>query len=293
MVIRRPLRRPKASAETRLGNLADALKTFRITWRKILRSSSRRSLKPVSQASEGYSKMDDAITAYEVVRTSMRERLKPSKPTTGLGSALSRKATMRRPLSSWITFAKANPKNPLAPLALYAKGGALIALGKKEDGIATLATVAEQYPDSQPAPFTYFMRAQMLSSEGKADDVIGMMRQFIEKYPKDDKVYFAYESIAQTSINSGKADAGLATYREFVEKYPESPQAGDAMFKIAELQRTKAEGLDVTAHLASRAVAMEYAPGRQYRHFRNDQKYPDSASLALVLQTLLRSQRML
>jgi TolA-binding protein len=193
------------------------------------------------------------------------------------------------------TFAKANPRNPLAPLALYAKGGALIALGKKEEGIATLASVAEQYPDSQPAPFTYFMRAQLRASEGKSDDVIALMNQFIEKYPKNDKVYFAYESIAQTSINAGKPDAGLATYRDFVEKYPESPQAAEAMFKIAELQRARAEAL-------GRYSALNEQERSQWKTLleasiaaseETIKKYPDSAALALTLQTLLQCQRML
>ncbi len=155
--------------------------------------------------------------------------------------------------------------------------------------------MAEQFPDSQPAPFTYFMRAQLRASEGKADDVVALMKQFIEKYPKNDKVYFAYESIAQTSINSGKTDLAVATYREFMERYADSPQAGDALFKIAELQRGKADSLGGYSALAERERS-------QWKTLLDSsiasaeeaiKKYPESPSLALSPLTLLQSQRML
>ena len=286
----------KASAETRLGNLADALKTFQ----DFLTQNPPPEIAAIAQAGvagiyKDTRKWDDAIAAYNGLKTKYAGTLQAVEADYWIGICTQQKGDNAAAASILDTFAKANPKNALAPLALYAKGGALIALGKKEDGIATLATVAEQYPESQPAPFTYFMRAQMRASEGKPDDVIGLMRQFIDKYPKDDKVYFAYESIAQTAINAGKADAGLATYREFVEKYPESPQAGDAMFKIAELQRAKADALGRYSALSEqeRSQWNTLLDGSVATSEETIKKYPDSASLSLTLQTLLQSQRML
>ena len=112
--------------------------------------------------------------------------------------------------------------------------------------------------------------------------LITLMRQFVEKYPKNDKVYFAYESIAQTSINAGNTDAGLATYREFVERYPESPPAGDAMFKIADLQRSKAEALGRYSALSDkdRSQWNTLVEGSIAASEEAIRKYPDSASLA-------------
>ncbi len=286
----------KASAETRLGNLADALKTFQ----DYLTQNPPPEIAAIAQAGvagiyKDTRKWDDAIAAYDVVKTKYAGTPQAVEADYWIGICTQQKGDNAAAALILDAFAKANPKNALAPLALYAKGGALIALGKKEEGIATLATVAEQYAESQPAPFTYFMRAQMRASDGKADDVIGLMRQFIEKYPTDDKVYFAYESIAQTAINSKRADAGLATYREFVEKYPESPQAGDAMFKIAELQRAKADALGRYSALSEqeRSQWNTLVDGSVATSEETIKKYPDSASLALALQTLLQSQRML
>jgi TolA-binding protein len=286
----------KANAETSLGNLADALKTFQ----DYLAQSPPPELGAIAQAGvagiyKDNRKWDDAISAYNAVKTKYPGTPQAIQADYWIGICTQQKGDNASAAPILDAFAKANPKNELAPLALYAKGVALIALGKNEDGIATLASVAEDYPESKPAPFTYFMRAQMRAKEGKPDDLIALMRQFIEKYPKNDKVYFAYESIAQTEINRVNAAAGLAAYREFVEKYPDSPQAGDAMFKIAELQRARADALGRYSALSEqeRSQWNILLEGSIATSEETIKKYPDSASLALALQTLLQSQRML
>jgi hypothetical protein len=133
------------------------------------------------------------------------------------------------------------------------------------------------------------------ASEGKTDELISLMKQFIAKYPKDDKVWFAYDSIAQNAINAGKTDEGLAAYREFAEKYAESPQAGEALYKIAEVQRTQAAAI-------GRYGALNEQERSQWKTLMDGsiasseeliKKFPDSPSLALALQTLLQSQRMM
>ena len=242
----------KANAETRLGNLSDALKTFQ----DYLAKNPPAEVAVIAQAGvagihKDNRKWDDAIAAYNVVKTKYPGTPQAIEADYWIGICTQQKGDNAAAAPILDAFAKANPQHALAPLALYAKGGALIALGKKDEGIAALASVAEQYPDSQPAPFTYFMRAQLRASEGKANDVVALMRQFIEKYPKNDKVYFAYESIAQTADQFREdRGRGSATYREFIESYPDSPQAGDALFKIAELQRAKADSLGRYSALA-------------------------------------------
>jgi TolA-binding protein len=286
----------KASAETLLGNHADALKTFQ----DYLAQNPPPEIGVIAHAGvagihKDNQEWDKAIAAYEVVKTKYSGTPQALEADYWIGICTQQKGDNATAAQILDAFVKANPKNALAPLALYAKGGALIALGRKEEGIAALAYVASQYPESQPAPFTYFMRAQLRASEGKADDVIALMRQFIEKYPRNDKVYFAYESIAQTSINAGKPDEGLATYRDFIEKYSESPQAGEAMYKIAELQRTRAEALGGYSALgeAERSQWKTFLDGAIAASEETIKKYPESTSLALLLQTLLQSQRML
>src|SRR5262245_12975810 len=241
----------KANAEARLGNLPDALKTFQ----DYLAKNPPAEIAVIAQAGvagihKDNRKWEDAIAAYNLVKTKYPGTPQAVEADYWIGICTQQKGDNAAAAPLLDSFAKTNPQHALAPLALYAKGGALIALGKKDEGIAALASVAAQFPESQPAPFTYFMRAQLRASEGKANDVVALMREFIEKYPKNDKVYFAYESIAQTSANSGKTEDAVATYREFIERYPDSPQAGDALFKIAELQRSKADSLGRYSALA-------------------------------------------
>jgi TolA-binding protein len=286
----------KANAESRLGNHADALKTFQ----DYLAKNPPSEVGVIAQAGiagihKDTRKWDDAIAAYNLVKTKYPGTPQAVEADYWIGICTQQKGDNAAAAPILDAFAKANPAHGLAPLALYAKGGALIALGEKEEGIATLASVAEQYPQSQPAPFTYFMRAQLRATEGKPEEVVALMKQFVEKYPKNDKVYFAYESIAQTAINSGKSEVGMATYREFLERYPDSPQAGDALFKIAELQRAKADSL-------GRYSALSEEERSQWKTLLDSsiasaeeaiKKYPESPSLALALQTLSQSQRML
>jgi TolA-binding protein len=286
----------KANAETSLGHVADALKTFQ----DYLAQDPPPEIGAIAQAGvagiyKDTGKWDDATTAYNAVKTKYPGTPQAIQADYWIGICTQQKGDNEAAARILDTFAKANPKHELAPLALYAKGVALIALGRNDEGIDTLASVAEEYPESKPAPFTYFMRAQMRAKEGKPDDLIALMKQFTEKYPRNDKVYFAYESIAQTEINTGNADAGLATYREFVEKYPDSPQAGDAMFKIAELQRTRADALGRYSALSEqeRSQWNILLEGSIATSEETIKKYPESASLALALQTLLQSQRML
>ncbi len=286
----------KASAETRLGKLAEAQKTFQ----DYLAKNPPPEIGVIAQSGlagiyKDTQKWDDAIAAYKTVKEKYPGTPQAVDADYWVGICLQQKGDQTGAIPILDAFVTANPKNPLAPLALYAKGGAQIGLGQKEEGIATLTAVADTYPESQPAPFTYFLRAQMRGQEGKADDVVALMKQFIEKYPKDDKVYFAYDSIAQTLLNAGKVDEGLAAYREFAEKYPESAQAGEAMFKIAELQRAKADSIGRYGALneQERSLWKTLIDGSVTSSEEMIKKYPDSPSLALALQTLLQTQRML
>ena len=286
----------KASAETRLGKFADAQKTFQ----SFLAQNPPPEIGVIAQAGlagiyKDTQKWDDAIAAYQVVKDKYPGKQEAIDADYWIGFSTQQKGDNAAAIPLLDAFVKANPKSPLAPLALYLKGGAQIALGQKAEAITTLAAVADQYPESQPAPFTYFTRAQLAASEGKTDELISLMKQFIAKYPKDDKVWFAYDSIAQNAINSGKTDEGLASYREFAEKYPESPQAGEAISKIAEVQRSQAAAIGRYGALneQERSQWKTLMDGSVASSEELIKKFPDSPSLALALQTLLQSQRML
>jgi len=286
----------KATAEAAQGLQADALKTFQ----SYLAKNPPPEIGVIAQFGlagiyKDTQKWDDAITAYKTVKEKYPGTPQAVDSDYWIGVCTQQKGDNAGAIPILDAFAKANPKNPLTPLALYVKGGAQIALGQKEDAIATLATVANDYPQSQPAPFTYFTRAQIRSTEGKADDVVALMKQFIEKYPRDEKIYFAYDSIAQTELNRGKTDEALAAYREFVDKYSENPQAAEALAKVAEIQRTKADALGryLALNDQERAQWNTLIEGSIASAEELLQKYPDSPAVALDLQTLLADQRML
>ena len=281
-------RGPKSQRRGTIGNLADALKTFQ----DYLAKNPPPEVGVIAQAGiagihKDSQEWDNAIAAYSVVKTKYPGTPQAVEADYWIGICTQQKGDNATAAPLLDAFAKANPQHRLAPLALYAKGGALIALGKKDEGIATLASVAEQFPDSQLRHLLTSCAAQLRASEGKADDVVALMKQFIEKYPKNDKVYFAYESIAQTAVNSGKTDLAVATYRDFVERYADSPQAGDALFKIAELQRARADSLGGYSALAEqeRSQWQTLLDGSIASAEEAIKKYPESPSLALILQT--------
>jgi DNA uptake lipoprotein len=286
----------KASAQTLIKEYGEAEKTFKdFLARNPSPDIAVIAQKGLADIYKDTGKWDDAIAAYKEVIAKFPNTDQARDSEYWIAIATQQKGDNAAAVPLLDAFAKANPRSPLAPLALYAKGSAQITMGQKEEGIATLSTLATVYPDSQPAPYTYFMIAQMRGQEGKTDEVLNLMKKFIEKYPQDDKVYPAYEFMAQTLINTGKAGDALTVYREYLEKYPQTPQAAEAMYKIANLQRQFAEGL-------GRYSALNDQERSQWQTFIDSsiatneemiKKYPDSPSLALGLQTLLATQRLL
>jgi len=286
----------KASAETRVGNLDSALQTFK----DYLAKNPPPEIAVIAQTGlagiyKDTQKWDDAIAAYKVVQDKFPNTPQAIEAQYWIAIATQQKGDNSGAIPLLDAFVKAHGDHQLAPLALYTKGAAEIALTQKDTGIATLTEVAERYPDSQPAPFTYFMRAQYLGADGKADEVITLMKQFIAKYPKDDKVFPAYDSIAQAYIATGRRDEALAAYREFAANYPDNPQAAEALFKIADLQRAAGEALGRYAALSpeERAQWKVVIEGSVASAEELLKKYPDSPQVALGLRILLQDQRLL
>ena len=287
----------KAQAEASLQNFESALKTFQ----SYLAKNPSPDVAVVAQYGlagiyKDTAKWDDALAAYKVVKDKYSGTPQATEADYWIAICTQQKGDNAAAVPLLQAFVAANGQHPLAPLAIYALGGAQIALGQKDDGITTLAMLAEKYPDSQPAPYTYFMRAQLRAAEQKVEDVNALMRQFIEKYPKDDKVFFAYDSIAQNSVNLAKPDEATAAYLEFVEKYPDNAKAADALVKISALQRGKAE------RLATNYSSLDTAAQSQWKDAIQESlstiellltKYPDSPDLASGLQSILTSQEML
>jgi TolA-binding protein len=291
----------KAKAQTLLKNFPDAEKTFK----DFLASKPSPEVAVIAQKGladiyKDTGKWDEAIAAYKEVKSKFPDTEEAKESDYWIAIATQQKGDNAGAIPLLDAYIKANPKSVLAPLALYAKGSAQITVGQnnpaqKEEGIASLTTLAKEYPDSQPAPYTYFMIAQIRGQEGKTDELMTLMKAFVEKYPQDEKVYPAYEFMANSAIATANAPAALAAYREFLTKYPESPQAGEALYKIADLQRQAAEGLGRYSALneQERSQWKTNIDGSIAADEEMIKKYPDSQSLALGLQTLLATQRLL
>lgn len=288
----------KAVAQLQLKNFADAMKTFQ----SILAKNPPPELGVIAQyglagiyKDSPQPKWDDAIAAYKTVKEKYPGTPQAIDSDYWIAVCTQQKGDNAASIPLLDAFVKAYPKNPLTPIALYAKGTAQIAVQQKDAGMATLAQVAKEYPASLPAPFTYFIRAQLLGADGKADAVIALMEDFIKAYPKDDKVFSAYDTIGQTAISAGKPDVAIAAYTKFSTDYPASPQAAEALYKVADLQRSGAEALGRYAALNAdeRAKWEPLVKGSIATIEQMIKRYPEDPAMALAFQTLLQDQRLL
>ncbi len=287
----------KAQAQAGLKNYEEAIKTFQT----YLAKNPPPDVAVVAQyglagINKDTGKWDDAIATYKIVKDKFPGTPQAVESDYWIAIGTQQKGDNAGAVTLLEAFIKNNEKHPLTPLAYYALGGAQIALGKKDEGGASLAKLAEMFPDNQAAPYTYFMRAQLAMAAGKTDEVNRLMREFVSKYPKDDKVFFAYDSIGQNAANAAKPEEAIATYLEFVQGYPENPKASEALNKVAEFQRGAADRL--AANYSSLpeddktkwkdAVASSVSTSEEVLA-----KYPASPNLAAGLQSLMTCQRML
>jgi len=284
----------KAQAQVGLKNYAEALKTFQTC----LAKNPAPDVAVVAQYGlagiyKDTGKWDDAIAAYKIVKDKFPGSPQAVESDYWIAISTQQKGDNAGAVALLEAFLKNNEKHPLTPLACYALGGAQIALGKKEEGAATLSMLAEKFPGSQAAPYTYFMRARLA---GNAEEVNRLMRQFIEKYPQDDRVYYAVNAIGQNAIASAKPDEAIAAYMDFTQRYPENPKAPEAFSKIADLQRGNAERIAANYSSLNEADQTKWKDAIQSAVTTSEEmlaKYPASPDLATCLQPLFASQRLL
>ena len=287
----------KAQAQVGLKNFEEALKTFQ----SYLANNPAPDVAVIAQYGlagiyKDTAKWDDAITNYKIVKEKFAGTPQAVESDYWIGIATQQKGDNAAAVALLESFIKNNEKHQLTPLAIYALGSAQIALGKKDEGSATLAMLAEKFPESQAAPYTYFMRSQLAGATQNVEEVNKLMRQFIEKYPQDDKVYFAYDTIGQNAARAAKPDEAITAYMEFAQRYSENPKAAEALYKIAEFQRGNAERLAANYSALNEANQTVWKDAIQSSVTTSEEmlaKYPASPDLALGLQSLMEAQRML
>jgi len=286
----------KASAQTKIGNFAEAEETFR----KFLAGSptpdeeivALTGLADIYKLTKQWNKANE-IYAKIIEKHPSRPQAIEAQFWIALGTKEKGDNTAAIELiNKAIT---AHPNHPLVPTALFYLAQAKLATGDVSGAVKVFTELAEKYPDSQTAPFTYFARMQILARERKVDEINALMREFITKYPKDDKVFFAYEQIAQNELGRSKWEDAIRMYTEYVEKYADSPKAPTALLKLAELQKQWAESLGRYSALTTdeRKVWQERMDSAITTGERLVKQYPNSPDLALGIQNLIGAQNAL
>ncbi len=286
----------KAGAQTRLGQVAEAEATFT----KFLEGahSPDEDLTARMGLSDLYrmtSQWDKTIATYQTVLDKYPERPQATVAQFWIAVATQQKGDNAAAIPLLEKALADHPTDNFVPFAKNSLAESLIATGETEKGIQTLADLAESHPDSPPAPFSFFRRAQIFGKDGKVDEVNAMMREFIEKYPTHERIFFAYDTLAQNAYRTAQWEEAINFYREFSEKYADDPKGPDAVLKVAEFSRQWAESLGRYTALTTdeRSLWSERVDASVEAAEQMIGKYPDSAQLALGVQTLIASQQLL
>jgi tol-pal system protein YbgF len=86
-------------------------------------------------------------------------------------------------VTSFQAFARANPKSPLAPSALYWAGNAQFALRDYRTAIATQRQMIAAYPDSQKVPDALLNIASCYSELRDNANARRALEEIVAKYP--------------------------------------------------------------------------------------------------------------
>jgi tol-pal system protein YbgF len=98
--------------------------------------------------------------------------------------------------ASFQNFARANPKSPLAPSALYWAGNAQYALKDFRTAIATQRQLIATYPDSTKIPDALLNIASCLTETGDNAGARRTLEQLVQKYPASEAAGKARQRLA-------------------------------------------------------------------------------------------------
>lgn len=185
------------------------------------------------------------------------------------------------------------PNSVMAPGAMLVLGQAQGASGDKAGALKTLKTVAEKFPKTDAAPSSYFIRASLHQKDGERKDIKAVMKEFIDAYPESADLYKAYDYIAQIQAAEKSPLEAVATYEEFMKKKEADPSNSKALVKISALWKKYAE--DQGAYISLKDdQKTEWKKGVDNAISNSErilEKYPESAEVALAMQSLLAGQK--
>ena len=151
----------KAQAEAALKKFPEARKTFESCLaKKPSPEVALIALNGLAGIHKDSGRWDNALVTYKMVKDRFPGTPQAAEADYWIAVCTQQNGDNAAALPLFNAFIKANGNHAFVPLAIYASGSAQVALGKKDEGIATLAMLAEKFPDSLPhSPSCYSARS--------------------------------------------------------------------------------------------------------------------------------------
>lgn len=241
-------------------------------------------------------KTDEAIAAFRRVRDAFAGTPQSEQAQFWIGQTLLEKGDASNAVAELDRYVAAHPQGELVPAALLSLAEACAQNGDDVRALELCKRIAQDFPKSDAAPTAYFQRAALHAQAGQSQEMEDVLRAFIDAHPgSSDRIFLAYDSIGVNQMNEGRISDAAGTYAEMAQRYPEHAQAPHALAQAAELWRQHAESMGHYFALTeqqrsewNRGVTSSIGAAEQLIF-----KYPDSRQVALGLQSLLASQRLL
>lgn len=220
----------QADAYYRLGEYANAERSYKVYLNKAPRKAENRQLATYGLAYAQFARRD-----YRAARSNFQSVVQDSsQPATTRADAWNRIADTYYYTSDFKSAREAYDKAYAAApesgdYALFQKG---MMRGLERDHrakITAMDDLAAKFPSSALIPSALLEKAQALVALGRNSDAIEAYRNVINRYPATAQGRNALLQLASTYRNAGNTEAAVATYREVITKYPTGEEAAIAV----------------------------------------------------------------
>lgn len=288
-----------ASAQVQLQQYEEALKTFQ----DYLNANPNAPKEVRAQAEFGISeiyrntaKWDEAIAQYKKIRSDFADQADQVKYSDfWIGYAYMQKADLANGKKELAAFVQKVPDDKeLTPMAMFWLAQTEAALGETEAALNRYAELSEKFPETEVASYAFFRRADIYGAAQNYDQMVAVLQEFAEKYPEDPNLFASYDLMFQTYQGTERYDEAIAALNSFVEKHGENPNAAKALLQISNAERDQANriGRYVVLDEEQRAAWQKHVDASLASAETVLEKFPESEEVALVLQSLLLTQRL-
>ncbi len=135
--------------------------------------------------------------------------------------------------AAFAAFAKNNPKDELAPSALYQAGMAFREVGKLSDAATHFSTLTAQHPKAELASVGMLRLAETQSEAGEYEKSARSYTQFVNTFPKSEYQHLGLFGIGWSLENLKRYDEARSWYVKTIEA-TNTVTAARAQFQIGE-----------------------------------------------------------